>query len=405
MMRTADDVTRTMGEMKGAVMKVGQVLSLMGGILPEEMAAQLANLQSNAPPMSYGLVCQVFEREFGKGPEDVFRKFDKAPFAAASIGQVHRAVMADGSRVAVKVQYPGVAEAIDHDLANVGMMIKLGGLVARGLDAGVIVKDLEAGIRGELDYLKEAAWQQRFQDAFEDHAFVRVPRVVHELTTRTVLVQEYIEGRPLAAALELSQEERNRIGEMIYRFCFGSIYRHRLFNGDPHPGNFLLLEDGTLAFLDYGCVAEFDEPTIEGFKRLIRALNAGDKEEWRRSAEGVGILLPGAPFTTEQIYEHMHWYWAPILGDEVEFTPGLAAEMVRRNTMTTGLGGQINRHCNVPEGMVFLTRINFGLAGLFAGLRAKGPWRDIVTEYVDDTPPRTELGRVSAATTRDGRPI
>ena len=139
--------------------------------------------------------------------------------------------------------------------------------------------------------------------------------------------------------------------------------------------------------------------------RLIRALNVHDLEEWRRATEAVGILLPNAPFPTDVIYEHMHWYWAPILGDEVEFTPELAAEMVRRNTMTSGIGGQINKHCNVPEGMVFLTRINFGLAGLLAGLRAKGPWRDIVREYIDDAPPCTELGRLSAATTREGKPV
>ncbi|MBK7329022.1 MAG: hypothetical protein IPI85_08070 [Dehalococcoidia bacterium] len=300
---------------------------------------------------------------------------------------------------------PGVREAIDHDLANVGMMIKLGGLVARGLDAGTIVRDLEDGIRAELDYRREARWQQRFFEAFDGHAFVRVPRVYHELSSSTVLVQEFLRGQPFSAALELPQDERNRLGEMIYRFCFGSIYRHGLFNGDPHPGNFLLLEDGKIGFVDYGCVAEFDVPTIEGFKRLIRALNAGDRAEWRAATEAVGILLPGAPFTTDEVYDHMHWYWAPILDDEVEFTPELAAEMVRRNTMTAGIGGQVNRHCNVPAGMVFLTRINFGLAGLLAGLRAGGPWRAIVKEYVEGAAPSTELGRHSAASTRFGSPI
>lgn len=405
MLRTAEDVTRTMGEMKGAAMKLGQVLSLMAGVLPEEMATQLATLQSNAPPMAYGLVEQVFEREYGQAPNRVFRKFQKEPFAAASIGQVHRAELRDGTPVAVKVQYPGVRQAIEHDLANVGMMIGLGGLLARGLDTQAIVTELKEGIRAELDYLREAAWQQRYFDAFGGHGFIRVPKVYHELTTSTVLVQEYIKGRPFATARTLPQAERDRLGEIIYRFCFGSLYRHRLFNGDPHPGNYLLLDDGAVAFVDYGCVAEFSEDVVAAFKRLIRGLLAGDIEEWRRSTEAVGILHPGAPFTTHELYEHMHWYWAPILGERVRFTPELAAEMVRRNTMITGIGGQINKHCNVPEGMVFLTRINFGLAGLLAGLGAAGPWRAIVEEYVDDRPPSTELGRISAATTRDGRPV
>jgi predicted unusual protein kinase regulating ubiquinone biosynthesis (AarF/ABC1/UbiB family) len=404
-LRTAEDVTRAMGEMKGAAMKVGQVLSMMSGVVPPEMAEGLATLQSNAPPMAYGLVQEVLEAAYGRSPGSVFRRFEREPFAAASIGQVHRAELRDGTRVAVKVQYPGVREAIERDLANVAVLLGFGGLVAKGLDVETLVRDLGEGIRGELDYRREAAWQQRFFDAFEGHGFVRVPRVYHELTTDTVLVQEWLPGRPFREALGLPQEERNRLGEMLYRFCFGSLYRLRLFNGDPHPGNYLLLEDGRVGFVDYGCVAEFDNAVVEGFKRLIRALDRGDREAWRAATEEVGILLPNAPFTTDELYEHMHWYWAPILEDEVEYTPELAAEMVRRNTMTTGLGGQINRYCNVPEGMVFLTRINFGLAGLFASLRARGPWRAIVREYVDDAPRSTELGRLSAATTRSGKPI
>jgi predicted unusual protein kinase regulating ubiquinone biosynthesis (AarF/ABC1/UbiB family) len=404
-LRTAEDVTRAMGEMKGAAMKVGQVLSMMSGVVPPEMAEGLATLQSNAPPMAYGLVQEVLEAAYGRSPGSVFRRFEREPFAAASIGQVHRAELRDGTRVAVKVQYPGVREAIERDLANVAVLLGFGGLVAKGLDVETLVRDLGEGIRGELDYRREAAWQRRFFDAFEGHGFVRVPRVYHELTTDTVLVQEWLPGRPFREAVGLPQAERNRLGEMLYRFCFGSLYRQGLFNGDPHPGNYLLLEDGRVGFVDYGCVAEFDNAVVEGFKRLIRALDRGDREAWRAATEEVGILLPNAPFTTDELYEHMHWYWAPILEDEVEYTPELAAEMVRRNTMTTGLGGQINRYCNVPEGMVFLTRINFGLAGLFASLRARGPWRAIVREYVDDAPPSTELGRLSAATTRSGKPI
>lgn len=404
-LRTADDVTQTMGDMKGAVMKLGQVLSLMTGVLPDEMATQLSTLQASAPPMAYQLVEQVFQREYGRSPDQVFRHFDRQPFAAASIGQVHRARLHDGTPVAVKVQYPGVREAIEHDLANVGMMLSLGGLVARGLDVGPIVRDLKEGIRLELDYLHEAASQQRFFDAFEGHAFIRVPRVYHEFTTGTVLVQELLQGKPFSETAKLSQAERDRIGEIIYRFCFGSLYRHRLFNGDPHPGNYLLMDHGAVGFVDYGCVAEFSEATLAGFKQVIRTLMAGDREGWRRATEAIGILRPGAPFTTEQLYEHMHWYWAPILAEEVTFTPDLAGEMVRRNTQTGGLGGQINRWCNVPEGMVFLTRINFGLAGLFANLRATGPWAAIVAEYVDGTPPSTELGRLSAATTKGSAPV
>ncbi|MCK9518800.1 MAG: AarF/ABC1/UbiB kinase family protein, partial [Dehalococcoidia bacterium] len=352
----------------------------------------------NAPPMAFELVRQVFESEFGCGPEALFRRFESRPFAAASIGQVHRAQLKDGSPVAVKVQYPGVREAIEHDLANVGLLIGMAGMASRGLEAGPIIRDLKAGIREELDYRREAASQQRFRDLFEGHAFIRVPRVYHELSTSRVLVQEFVQGRPFAAAYGFDQAERNRIGEIVYRFSFGSIYRHGLFNGDPHPGNYLLLDDGSVAFVDYGCVSEFSDETVAGFGRVLRALIADDREAWRSATEDIGILSKAAPFSTAELYEHMHWYWAPVLEPEVTFTPELAGEMIRRNTQTTGLGGQINRYCNVPEGMVFLTRINFGLAGLMANLRATGPWQAIIEEYIDGREPTTELGWLSAST-------
>ena len=404
-LRTAEDVRRTMGEMKGAIMKFGQILSLMTGVMPDDMLEELAVLQADAPPMAYSLVEEVFDEQYGRSPQKVFRRFEKEPFAAASIGQVHRAVLHDGTPVAVKVQYPGVREAIEHDLANVGMMITLGAKFSQGLEAGPIVRDLKEGILGELDYLREAEWQQRFREKFEGHAFIYVPRVFHELTTSRVIVQEYVKGRPFSAALVMDQAERNRIGEIIFRYAFGSIYRHGLFNGDPHPGNYLLRDDGTVAFVDYGCVAEFSHETIAAFGRVLHALFDDDREAWRRAIVDNGILRADAPFTTEELFDHMHWYWEPLLHERLAFDPQLASEMIRHNTQTTGQGGRINEFCNVPEGQGFLTRINFGLAGVLANLRAEGPWRAIVREWVEGEPPSTELGLLSARTTRSGEPV
>jgi len=271
-------------------------------------------------------------------------------------------------------------------------------VLARGLDVASIVREMKDGITAELDYLREASWQQKFYDRFDNHAFVRVPRVYHDLTTRHLLTQEFIAGRPFSHALTLPQAERDRIAEIVFRYCFGSIYRFSLFNGDPHPGNYILSDDGRVAFVDYGCVVEFTPNTIEKFIRIIRALLADDHDEWRAAVERAGILRPDAPFTTDELWDHMQWYWAPILQDEVTFTPKLAAEMMARNTQTTGISGRINMQCNVPEGMVFLARINFGLAGLLGSLHARGPWRAIVREYIDGAPPATDLGRLSAAT-------
>lgn len=404
-LRTAEDVTNTMGNMKGAFMKLGQVLSVMEGVLPPEARQQLATLQADAPPMAYELVESVFEREFGVLPDRLFRAFERTPVAAASIGQVHRAVMHDGSLAAVKVQYPGVREAIDHDIANFSMFIPVAAMMAPGADVQAMAAEVIAGLRNELDYEREAAWQQRFVDRFDGHPFVRVPRVHHELTTTHVLTQEFIEGVPFADALERPQAERDRIAEILFRYCFGSIYRFNLFNGDPHPGNYLLCDDGRIGFVDYGCIVEFDDGTIAKFVAIIRAILNHDLEAWRRAVEAAGILQPDAPFTTEELWDHMHWYWAPILEDDVTFTPELAAEMIARNTETAGQGGRINQHCNVPEGMVYLTRINFGLAGVLGSLRATGPWRQIVREYIDNAAPATELGRLSAAASPPGRAI
>ncbi len=397
-----EDVARTTGAMKGAAMKVGQVLSMMTGFAPGAFTQELTALHDAAPPMPWPLVEQVLREAYGSALSRVFRDIEEAPFAAASIGQVHRATLRDGTQVAVKVQYPGVRDAVHHDLSNLGTLVAVLAQAAPGLNGGQIARDLRAGIEAELDYVRECENQLRFASRFAGHPFIRVPRPYPDLVRPTVLVQEYLEGRPFREALTLSQDERNRVAEIIFRFAFGSLYRFGLFNGDPHPGNYLLLGDGTVGFVDYGCVASFDRAVLDKFGRVIRAVVRRDKEAWRRAVEDVGILRRDAPFGTDELFEHMHWYWAPILEPEVTFTPELAAEMVRRNTQTTGRGGEINRYCSIPEGMVFLTRINFGLAGLLGSLRARGPWQAITLEYVDGNPPATELGRISAAWARGG---
>ena len=287
-------------------------------------------------------------------------------------------------------------EAIEHDLANVGMMIGLSGACRARARSGAIVRDLEEGIAAELDTSRGQP-QQRFSDHFEGHAFIRVPRVFHELTTDTVLVQEYIKGRPFAATAD-EPGGTNRLGEIIYRFCFGSLYQYRLFNGDPHPGNYLILDDGSVAFVDYGCVADFSG----NGRRLQGAYSRAARGGPRSRANGNGSdRHPSrrAPFKTEQLYEHMHWYWAPILGGGSHVHPSSPPKWCDANA-DRRTRRRTDRHCNVPEGMVFLTRINFGLAGLFAALDAQGPWRDIVREYVEGAAPCTELGRLSAATSR-----
>jgi predicted unusual protein kinase regulating ubiquinone biosynthesis (AarF/ABC1/UbiB family) len=396
MLRTAEDVVQVMGNMKGVTMKVGQILSLMGGAVPEGFAERLSTLQSSAPPMAPELVQQVFQQDFGRPPSKLFRRFEEQPFAAASIGQVHRAELADGRKLAVKVQYPGVAEAIGADLANLNTIFGVAGLAARGFDPGPVVEDLRRGIAGELDYRLEAENQRRFYELFEGHPFIRIPEVYPELGSGRVLVQEFIEGEPFAAAREMPDELRNRYAEIIFRFTFGCIHRHGLFQSDPHAGNYLLLKDGSVAFLDFGCVTDFEPRLQTGINELIAGVLTGDLPRWRDALEAIGYVPPGTELTNEELWEQMRIYYTFILEDNVPFTPDVAASMIRQNMQLTGEVGRINRQLNIPQGVIFTQRITFGFTGLMAGIRALGPWRSITEEYVLDGEPCTELGRQSA---------
>jgi predicted unusual protein kinase regulating ubiquinone biosynthesis (AarF/ABC1/UbiB family) len=397
MLRTAEDVAQVMGNMKGVTMKVGQILSLMGGAIPEGFADRLSTLQASAPPMAPELMRQVFVEDFGQPPEKAFRRFEEQPFAAASIGQVHRAQLEDGTPIAVKVQYPGVAEAIGSDLANLSTLFGMVGIAARGLDPGPMVEDLRRGIAAELNYRLEAESQSRFYELFQDHPFIRIPRIYPELGSGRVLVQEFIRGRPFAAARGMSAAQRNRYAEIIFRFTFGCVHRHGLFQSDPHAGNYLLLDDGTVAFLDFGCITEFEPLLQVGINELIAGVLTEDLPRWRRALEAIGYVPAGVQLKNEELWEQMRVYYTFILEDNVTFTPDIAAAMIRQNLQLTGETGRINRQLNIPQGVVFTQRITFGFTGLMASIQAVGPWRSITEEYVLGRVPATELGRISAA--------
>jgi predicted unusual protein kinase regulating ubiquinone biosynthesis (AarF/ABC1/UbiB family) len=402
MLRTADDVARVMGNMKGVSMKVGQILSLMGGAVPEDFADRFSSLQAGAPPMSADLVRRVFLEDFGRPPEALFREFEMRPFAAASIGQVHRAQLKDRTRVAVKVQYPGVKEAIAADLANLGAVFGLAGLAAKGLDPGPMVEDIRQGISAELDYSLEAERQRQFFTLYQGHPFIQIPQVYPELGTGRVLVQEFLEGRPFRAARELPEDEKNRIAEIIFRFTFGSMHRSGLFQADPHAGNYLLLADGKVAFLDFGCIQQFEPELMANINELVAGVVTGDLQRWRRGMEAVGYVPEGVELTTDDLWQQMRVYYTFILEDGVTFTPEMAAAMVRQNLALTGEVGRVNRQLNIPQGVVFTQRITFGFTGLMASIRATGNWRSITEEYVLGTPPSTPLGLESARFSPEG---
>src|SRR3954462_11689215 len=271
--RTSEDVARELGQMKGALMKFGQLLSFIVEALPEEAQNALATLQSDAKPMSPALVQQVIVEELGRAPEQIFLDWQRLPVAAASVGQVHRAVTRDGRDVAVKVQYPGVAEAIDSDLDNVEAFYRLGtAFVLKGLDANGLVDEPRSRMREELDYELEARNQTDFCEHFGGHPFVSIPPVDPATSTGRVLTSAWVEGMPWAAFEWVADEPaRQRAGESIWRFAQHAVHRLGAFNGDPHPGNYKFTAHGDVTFLDFGLVKRW---TPGEWQQLAPSLDA-----------------------------------------------------------------------------------------------------------------------------------
>src|SRR3954470_3386342 len=270
-----------LSRMRGAAMKVGQLFSMIEfDELPEgqraELQSRLATLRDDVPPVPFRRLERLMRDELGVPLGRVFASFDERAFAAASIGQVHRATTLDGDEVVVKVQYPGVAEAVDSDLRSATLLLPLIRRIAPGLDARPLFAELRERIGEELDYELEAQHQRRVERIFRGHPFITVPRVRTDLSTRRVLVSEFIEGERFEAVRGLGEAQRARYGEIVFRFFFGLPYRHRIALGDPHPGNYLLRPDGRVAFLDYGLVRDFDAARIDAERAVALAVRAGD---------------------------------------------------------------------------------------------------------------------------------
>src|SRR5206468_1724497 len=295
---TAEQIVAALGTMKGAAMKLGQVMSFLDvGLVPPEhreaFQAKLAELRDAAPKVSFKDMKKVIEREYGEKLEDVFDTFDPVPIAAASIGQVYKARLDDGRTVAVKVQYPGVAEAVRADLQNLGLILRLMKSVAPGLDVRSVAEEVRTRINEELDYELEASNQRSMARAYRGHPFIVVPDVMTSLSRERVIVSEYVAGRGFEEFKQLDEAERDRIGEIIFRFYFGSMYRLEMFSGDPHPGNMLLLDDGRMAFLDFGLFKRLGPGAAERELRLGRLGVEGRADELAADLREHGFLTRG----------------------------------------------------------------------------------------------------------------
>jgi predicted unusual protein kinase regulating ubiquinone biosynthesis (AarF/ABC1/UbiB family) len=383
-LRTADAITERLGNMKGALMKLGQMASYVSEGLPEPMRAALAELQSNAPPMSADLAAGVIERELGAPPEKVFVEWDPEPIASASIGQVHRAIVVDPATgteraVAVKVQYPGVGEAIEADLRNAGLLGSLLKQGFSGLDPDDMVAEIRERLIDELDYELEAANQQLFADHYRDHPFIHVPDVIGSHSTARVLTSELVTGATWNEMLEWSQEERNLTGECLFRFVFRSLYGMHRFNGDPHPGNYLFHGGGRITFLDFGLVKHFTEAEMTTFVGMVRsAAYEHNVPAFRRIVEAAGMLRRGAPADDEAIGEYFGQFYESVRDDKVVTWSSEYASRIVRHTFDRS--SPISQFATVPRAFVFIQRINLGLYALLGELRATGNYRRMAEE-------------------------
>ncbi|MCP5028960.1 MAG: AarF/ABC1/UbiB kinase family protein [Actinomycetia bacterium] len=395
---TAEQVTESLGHMKGAMMKIGQMASYLDTGLPEPVRSALSQLQQDAPPMAPALVDEMILGELGMRPADLFDQWDPVPLASASIGQVHRAVTREGQGVAVKVQYPGVAEAIAADLGNADLIFGALASMFPGLDTEAVIVELRERLIEELDYSIEAENQRGFAARFRGHPVIHVPEVIDVYCTGRVLTTELVVGTRFEEVVaEWSAVERNLAAETIYRFVFGSIYRLQAFNGDPHPGNYLFHGGGRVSFLDFGLVKRFTDAETEQFGRLIETMVLEpDPSAFRTVIEGLGLLDPGLDATDAQVVSYFRHFYEFVLQKGITtISPEYAAEGVKKIFDTSGPHAQIQRAANVPPSFVVLQRINLGLISLLAELGATADWRAIAEELWPfvDRGPMSDIGR------------
>ena len=395
--RTADEVAEELGAMKGVLMKLGQMASYIYEDMPLTFRAAMSRLQQKAPPMTATLSASVIEQELGAPPSEIFERWDPIPFAAASIGQVHRAISRDGRAVAVKVQYPGIARSITSDLRNVGLIRRVVGAAFPGLDTRSLVDELGERLHEEVDYTREAQSQEMFARYYDGHPVIQVPHVMLELSTSRVLTSELVSGASFDELLTWPQEEKDLAAETIHRFVFRSLYRLHAFNGDPHPGNYLFHRGGRVSFLDFGLTKLFTDEDLAPLVDAVRFLVfEKDYEGFRDALERAGFLRAGAPVPTEVVVDRFGQFYGTVLQDApMTITPAYASAIVRR---FFDARGPLAPYSDVPRAYVVMQRINLGLYAVLGSLNATANWRRIAEEIwpFRNGPPSTPIGEAEA---------
>src|SRR4051795_2943373 len=399
-LEAAERMVDVLGTMKGAAMKIGQLASFIDTeFIPDEYRDlyqdKLATLRSEAPSMPWKKVKDVLEEEWDGEPiEELFEDFDHDATAAASIGQVHRARLPDGREVAVKVQYPGIAEALRADLQNAQMLMRMAKALAPGLDARAGAAELKERVLEELDYEYEAQNQRTFSRGYRGHPFIYVPDVITRLSRNRVLVTEWVDGMGFEDVKELPQEERDRFAEIVFRFCFGSIYHLQHFNADAHPGNYILMEDGKIAFLDFGMTKQLDKEQIELEIAAVEATLEEDPEDLRVALGELGFLHKPKRIDAEKLMQHVlavgGWY---LQDREVTIDSEYVMNVIAAVSDPRSEFYDMMRRENVPANELMGRRMETGVLAVLGQLEATRNWCQIGREWWFADEPATELGQ------------
>jgi predicted unusual protein kinase regulating ubiquinone biosynthesis (AarF/ABC1/UbiB family) len=375
----AEALVSRLDDLKGLSMKVGQMASLSDN-LPPRVQAALARLQSAGTGLDAETVHATLRHAYGRDHREVFETFDDTPFAAASIGQVHHATVG-GQRVAVKVQYPGIEEGIRHDLRNIASLRFL--LAASSFSTKELLEELRERLAEECDYRQEAGFQEHFRAALADRPAVVVPRVLPDLVRSTVLVTELVEAERFAVFRDRAGDaERGRAGEVLFGTAMWAIFGMGMFNGDPHPGNYLFLPSGQVAFLDYGCVRVFDPEFTDAWKAFALSLLDDDRAAFPDAAVRLGIV-GSSRYDFDAGWRVFQTVYRPMKSKTFRFDSAFSKEsfdaLAWKNPNLW--------RSNIPPHLAFSWRLNWGLFSVLSDLRAEGDFRTPFREAVESPTP------------------
>jgi predicted unusual protein kinase regulating ubiquinone biosynthesis (AarF/ABC1/UbiB family) len=399
----AKQVVTVLGGMKGAAMKLGQVLSFMDlGLVPEEyreeFQAELAKLRDSAPTVGFKEMRKVITDDLGEDLGGIFSEFEEEPIAAASIGQVYRAKLAENGRdVAVKVQYPGINDAVRADMKNLGMLMRLVKRITPQLDVKSLTGEIRERVVEELDYELEASNQRSMARIYRGHPFIKVPEVVTSLCRERVIVSELVSGDGFEMIRTDPEEERDRVGEIVFRFYYGSMFRHGRFSGDPHPGNMIRLADGTVAFLDFGLFKSVEPKITERELACQRAVVEEDPERLHRLLAEFGFIPEPEKLDPQVLFEYVvegiGWYTRD---EAVRLNRGYASTVAIQTSDPRSRYFRAMRHQDIVPEHLFGRRLELLTLAVLGMLDVEANWHRIAREWIYGDDPVTELGRREA---------